>query len=210
MDERQPDAPRETDEQAEARMRHALSLMKGERRPADRRAPTPAQSHGHAGHGSAGHAGGAAARRHRFVQDGEIPVVNVARPRRDAVPLAPSGRPAFERDLRPVATDDAAAAAERTARNDVERRLADLQVTLRSTQTRLGDAEMARDAVESELRELRTAHAQLQAEHNALLATRAAGRRRRGEADPAGQEPDQAVAPDAETTAEPEPFKWWA
>ncbi len=175
-------------------------------RPAGARRPA-------AGSGSAANG---SSRRHRFVQDGEVPVVNVARPRRDAAgALSALRAPDAER---PAGDDVAAQAAqaERAARLDAERRLAELAVLLRSHQTRLGDAEMARDAAESELRELRAALQALQTE-NANLAVAAARRepapsagRRRGRAPDAATDPDADTDNDAETDgAGSKPVKWW-
>ena len=183
---RAPEQRGETDEQAEARMMRALSMMSAGTPPHARPGPQGMASRPAAAMpgGAPGQRGATAGRRtmpqataagqnrrHRFVQDGEVPVVNVARPRRDGMPGLPA--PARVGETGRPQTDELTV--ERTARIEAERRFAEIAVQLRSHQTRLGDAELARDAAETELRELRLAVQTLQAENLSLA--QSAGRR---------------------------------
>ncbi len=242
--------PTETDEQAEARMMRALSMMSAGS-PQNGRpgapggvAPRPATAVPGGAPGQRAAAGRRAmpqataagqSRRHRFVQDGEVPVVNVARPRRDGMPGLPF--PTRVGEVGRPQTDELAL--ERAARIEAERRFAEIAVQLRSHQTRLGDAELARDAAETELRELRVLVQALQAENLALAqqtARRSTGAERAASASPdhradpdlpdhrAGEPldvpaADPSVEPVRRRTKtraddidreEPEPVKWWA
>ena len=193
---------------AEARMRQALGLF-------GTRSPAHADRGHHDQHGggrsSSGGGGAAGSRRHRFVQDGEVPVSVVrgraAQPRSGGT----DGERHGEEQL----------AAERQARADAERRLADRETQLRSLQTRIGHAELERDAALADAREWRDKAEQIMAEsrHAAPaspspseaeasptaeqwgslgeggVARRGAGRRRAEEAD--------------SDRIDPEPVKWW-
>ncbi len=136
------------------------------------------------------------ARRHRFVQDGEVQV-SVVRPRRDTPPAGPA-RAQEGREQR--ATDDHAA--ERTLREQAERKLADAMLTIKTLQTRIGHAELERDEAIEEARVLRE---QLLTERSLLdeaRAQRAAARRPRPDAGPG------AISA-ASDDVEQEPVKWW-
>lgn len=78
--------------------------------------------------------GSGPARRHRFVQEGEIPVEVATL--RDHAPRGPTPR---------HRVDDAALAAEKLAREQAERAFSELSERLREVQTKLGHAELARD-----------------------------------------------------------------
>ena len=197
MDEGQTDPSRsgpepritETDEQAEARMMRALSMMSGGSQPNSRpvrtggmpggAAPRPTQGGSVAAAGQRGPAGrrtmpqasAGQTRRHRFVQDGEVPVVSVARQRRDGLPTSPVPAARSAEIGRPQ-TDELGV--ERAARLEAERRLAETAVQLRSHQTRLGDAELARNAAEAELRDVRLT---IQTLHAELALAQSSGRR---------------------------------
>lgn len=137
-----------TEADEEARMRQALGLF-GQRgasaQPVADHHSGERRSHGGGGGGSHMQIG---ARRHRFVQDGEVPV-SVVRGRRDQ--QASDLAPAFARGER--REDDGAA--DRQRAESAERRLADSQATIRSLQTRLGHAELERDEAVAAARSLR-------------------------------------------------------
>lgn len=125
-------------QQDEANMRRALGMLGGATRtqpsgPAERRAPS---------FNNGGHSGGPATRRHRFVQDGDVPVT-VVRARGDhaADPLRPP-------TTSPVNRLDAlqeSLAAETSARAGAERALEEAQSSIRTLQTKLSHLELARD-----------------------------------------------------------------
>ena len=113
--------------------------------------------------------------RHRFVQDGEVPVAVISRQRpqdADTSAAAPTSRGAME----------AALQQERAARDRAERSLQEALATVRDLQTKLGHAELAqrqasesaqaaRDAADA----LRAAHQEREARwHEDLAAERAA------------------------------------
>ena len=126
---------------AEERMRHALGLRGGApsapvRLPPDRasqlprhRVPEPGSPH----------------RRHRFVQDGEVPVVHVSR-RAEA-----TGDPLSQGSNRLQAAE-AAGQAERAGRERAERALHAAQATMHELQTKLGHAELALAEAQAEAR----------------------------------------------------------
>ncbi len=133
---------READEtsDAEARMRQALGLF-GTR---------PGGGGEHVRHHEQ-HSGGErrpvtsgpGARRHRFVQDGEVPV-SVVRGRTGQRPQAAEG----DRHADEIAH-------ERQLRAEAERKLGEREIQLRSLQTRIGHAELERDNALAEAREWR-------------------------------------------------------
>ena len=83
--------------------------------------------------------GGGNPRRHRFVQEGEVPVeVMSLRDHNGRTSSSPSAMPRHR-------VDEAAVAAERLAREQAERAYAEISERLRETQTKLGHAELARN-----------------------------------------------------------------
>ncbi len=116
--------------QPEARMREALGLRSDGTRIPPSQTNRPERTPDH---------GPGAPRRHRFVQEGEVPV--------EVMSLREhSGRgytPAF--GFRQRGEDPAALAAERTAREQAERALAEANDRMRELQTKFGHAELARD-----------------------------------------------------------------
>lgn len=210
-------------QQDEANMRRALGMLGNAARTqqtsgaTDRRPP----SFNNGSHGGS-HSGGPATRRHRFVQDGDVPVT-VVRPRGDLAsdPLRPSA-------ASPVNRLDAlqeSLAVETAARGSAERALEEAQSTIRTLQTKLSHLELARDEA--------VAMAQSRADEIAALsAEKAATAVLPDEVSPT-PEPDAArpklvAAPvealDApkeprpargrrpkpvEVEPEPEPVKWW-
>jgi outer membrane biosynthesis protein TonB len=116
--------------QGEARMREALGLRSdGTRIPS---------SHGHRPERQLDHGTGNP-RRHRFVQEGEVPVEVMTL--RDHSTRSPGGLGSAPRHR----VDETALAAERMAREQAERAFADMTERLREVQTKLGHAELARD-----------------------------------------------------------------
>ena len=143
------DAPQGDDtSDAEARMRAALGLFGSKPGQAAERAshhePHGGDRRPSGGGGGGGSTGGPGARRHRFVQDGEVPV-SVVRGRLGQ--QRPTG-PETDRQAEELAH-------ERQLRAEVERKLADKEIQLRSLQTRIGHAELERDNAVAELREER-------------------------------------------------------
>lgn len=131
---------------AEARMRAALGLFGSKPGQAAERASHHEQHSGgdRRPTGGGGTSGGPGARRHRFVQDGEVPV-SVVRGRLGQ--QRPSGSET-DRQAEELAH-------ERQLRAETERKLADKEIQLRSLQTRIGHAELERDNAVAELREWR-------------------------------------------------------
>lgn len=119
-----------TEPQGEARMREALGLR------TDGTRVTP--SGGHRPERQADHGPGNA-RRHRFVQEGEVPVeVMTLRDHSSRAVGGPIGMPRHR-------VDESAILAEKSARENAERTCAELTERLREVQTKLGHAELARD-----------------------------------------------------------------
>ena len=152
-----------------------------------------------------------ARQRHRFVREGEVPVV-VLNSRKEVE----AGSPAASR----LAAAEAALKAEQQARASAERSLHDARATLQALQTRLAHAELAhsqalaaerarreqaeaavqpaitaREAAERQVRELmfRLSGAAWKSERRAEIAS----------ARPAGKQPS------ARKAREPQPVKWW-
>lgn len=154
-------------EQSEARMRQSLAMLSSS-------SPQPrGPQHGGPQHGSSQQSrasNGAAPRRHRFVQDGEVPVVHVSNTRlRDAVqPATPPESP----------PDDAHRQAAEHRLRQAERALEAAQSNIRSLQTRLSHAELAQSEAQSRTQAaIATAAAlrvQLRDEQAALAAERQA------------------------------------
>jgi hypothetical protein len=115
--------------QGEARMREALGLRTdGSRAPTSNHRPDRILDHGSNN-----------PRRHRFVQEGEVPV-EIMTLREHAV-RAPAGPGTIARHR----VDDNAVAAEKIAREQAERAFHEISERYRELQTKLGHAELARD-----------------------------------------------------------------
>jgi hypothetical protein len=139
--------------------------------------------------------------RHRFVQDGEVPVVIANSPR--AANAAANG-----------AAMQAALDHERAARTSAERLLAEAQATIQSLRTKLAHAEMAqadalaaerhaRERAEAALREAVAAREQTEQKPSKTTArTRTAPEPHTSSAKPASKTP-------AAKKGEPQPVKWW-
>jgi len=97
----------------------------------------------------------AARPRHRFVQDGAVPVTVINRHRSDNADGPPAGHGAIE----------AALENERAARERAERSLQEALVTIRDLQTNLGHAELARREASGTAEAARAAADALRAEH---------------------------------------------
>ena len=93
--------------------------------------------------------------RHRFVQDGTVPVTILNRHRSDEADGPPTSRAAVE----------AALQAERAARERAERSLQEALATVRDLQTKLGHAELARREASGAAEAARAAADSLRAEH---------------------------------------------
>jgi hypothetical protein len=179
----------EAPDDAEAKMRQALGLF-GTRPGGGGERTHHEGGHG-GGHGSGsdrrgGGPTGAAARRHRFVQDGEVPV-SVVRARPGARPGADNERAAEE------------LAHERQLRAETERRLADKEVQLRTLQTRIGHAELERDNALAEAREWRE---KAEAAGEEIRHLSAGG-------DPAARRAPRRRVEGQLELVDPEPVKWW-
>ncbi len=157
-------------------MRRALGL---ERRPA------PAQSidsHSHPRH------------RHRFVKDGEVPVVMV---QSHADPsAAPRPDPATQ-----------LLAEERAARERSERALAAAQATIRDLQTKLAHVTLARDEAAAALQTM--TEERLAAERAAAAAAPPAPAPRRRGRPPKHQAVEGTAAPPRRSTSLDKPVQWW-
>ena len=163
-------------------MRAALGLRSdGSRMPA----PSPARSDRMPDHGSP--------RRHRFVQEGEVPV--------EVLPAREHGRGPFTPGNGRARVDDSALMAERSAREQAERAVADAAERVRELQTKLGHTELARD-------EALAVAAARSAQVEALEA-----QLREAAAPP--PKPRKATAPKSATPRPrgrqpaPKPVKWW-
>ncbi len=187
-------------QKTESRMRRALGLQGRTRAaPAPQQRPEDARQ------------------RHRFVQDGEVPVVVLHRNRDDA-PGSPVNR---------VAAVEATLEAERAAHAATARALDEAQAAVQSLRTKLAHAEMGfREALGAEQQARERAEAAL---HDALTPPPPPEPDTTAEADPwTAVEPvrrrpgrPKSTAPtavgtgtpaptgDAEPEPEPEPVKWW-
>ena len=124
------------DAQDEARMRRALESLGGAARHAPSQPPQPSMPESR----NAGFAPGQV-RRHRFVQDGEVPVT-VVRGRLEHA--ADTAGPAAAQPVNRLASMQAALTAEQGARERAERALADAVHQIRDLQTKIAHLEMAR------------------------------------------------------------------
>ena len=184
-DEKFPLSPNDS-QSTEIRMRRALGLQGPSRAAPQQRADQ-------------------ARPRHRFVQDGGVPVV-VLNSRSDTDPVA-----AFKSR---VAEIEAALDVERNAHGATKRTLQEAQASVQALQTRLAHAEFAHgEALAAERRARKEAEDSLQA-RIALEAEQAAS--------PAGEAPVAAAVtapkkavrkmprvPRTPKVAEPQPVKWW-
>jgi hypothetical protein len=150
-------------EPSESRMREALNRLSGDRSPAERGGDRGADRAGERSgdrldrmggdrFGGGGRSqpqpsasfGSAAPRRHRYVQDGEVPVVQISsmRDRRPAPPGQPAPEPPSEQMRVQLAQ-------ERAARQSADHLLERAQAMVHGLETRLGHAEIIqREAVE--------------------------------------------------------------
>lgn len=168
MSESDKPVPTSDNAQAEAQMRRALGLG-GPARPVQQQRPDQARA------------------RHRFVQDGGVPVVVLNRSDID-----PTG-PLKAR----IAELEAALEAERTAHGALKRLLGDAQTAQQALQTRLTHTELAhREAMEAEVGARQAAETQ-------VLSARAAVPVK------ASQPRKPAVRTQAPQGQEPQPIKWW-
>ena len=200
------------------------------------------QGNGGPGNGSSGNGGrpGRAARstpqahapagRHRFAQDGDVPVVRLSLARTETTREPKWPAPAPE----PVATDPAER--DRAARHAAERALQEMTTTLHGVQTRLGHAELDLEQASSQVRardqELQVLRAELRLRSEELAAARhaldAASRRRAAQtvrpsfdamsygggfqgngAEHAAEPPRGLSAGAGQDDDAPEPVKWW-
>ena len=165
-----PPRPAGADPKAdEQRMRRALGLTGdrvGQGGPSQPEQPRPTPEGRPAGRTSAGKP------RHRFVQDGAVPVTLVNRRRPDEADGSAAGRTAIEAALQD----------ERAVRTKAERMLQEALATVRDLQTKLGHAELARQeeadaalAARAAVEALRVAHQERERRwQHALAAERAA------------------------------------
>ncbi len=165
QDSEQDDAT--SSEQSEARMRQSLAMLSSSS-PQPRNPQPRGPQHGSPQQSRTSN--GAAPRRHRFVQDGEVPVVHVSNTRpRDAAQQPPPPEPA---------SDDAHRQAAEQRLRQAERALEAAQSNIRSLQTRLSHAELAQSEANSRTQAaIATAAAlrvQLREEQAALAAERQA------------------------------------
>ncbi len=206
---------------AEARMRAALGLFGSKPGQAAERA-THHEAHGGTDRRPTGGGSGPGARRHRFVQDGEVPV-SVVRGR-----LSQAARPSVSESDRQAEE----LAHERQLRAEAERKLTERETQLRSLQTRIGHAELERDNAVAEAREWRD-KAQAALTEHAAVAERS---RNAAPAETESNEPGDETAPADDADPEiqggpaaqrgrrgprrrleepqldfvdPEPVKWW-
>lgn len=203
----------------EANMRRALGMLGGPTRAAQPSGNSERRSSGH--NTPNGHAGAQLPpRRHRFVQDGEVPVT-VVRARAEHVADLSRVMPAS-----PVNRIDAlqeSLAAEQSARAAAERALEEAQATIRTLQTRLSHLELAREEALAQAQQAQAQQAQAQAQAEAAVVA-PADSAADAETVPVPDEPvakPVAKAPKisrskprkqskpAVEEAEPEPVKWW-
>jgi hypothetical protein len=146
----------------EAQMRRALGLYGASRRQEAERAAAPKPPRQAERFGAGGP-------RRRFAQDGEVPVT-VLHGRRDHPVDAPVNR---------LEAAETAAAAERAAREQADRALAEAQATIHDLQTKLGHASLAQTELQATARRDQDAIAAVQVELDTTregLATMAAAR----------------------------------
>jgi hypothetical protein len=135
----------------------------------------------------------ASRQRHRFVTDGEVPVVMLNR--QSAQAESPRSR---------IAAIEAALAAERRARSEAERALEEAHTLIQSLRTTLAHAELAHgEALAAE----RVAREQAQVALQVAIADRETAEQKVAAAvPPAGSD---RKAPTAPKPRKPQPVKWW-
>ncbi len=141
---------------AEERMRRALGLASDGNGRAGQ--PRPEQSRSKPSAHSPARSSSAARPRHRFVQDGDVPVALVSRQRPQEADIpdgAPTSRVAIEAVLHQ----------ERAARERAERSLQEALATVRDLQTKLGHAELAQREASETAQAARDAADAFQAAH---------------------------------------------
>jgi hypothetical protein len=196
--------------QPEARMREALGLRSNGTRipPSQNNRPERAMDHGVG-----------TPRRHRFVQEGEVPVEVMSL--REHAGRGATPAPGFRQR---GGEDSAALATERSAREQAERALAEATDRVRELQTKLGHAELARDEAlalamqrqtqietfQTELRDAAAREAALEAAREAARAQPAPPVVRKAAAPkpPVAAKPAAAPRPRGRKPA-PKPVKWW-
>lgn len=157
-------------EQSETRMRQALERLSGDKFPQGSRPQAGVQQ-------SFSPAG---PRRHRYVQDGEVPVVQISSLRdRRRDPAAPAGVAAEQ----PSDNGRAALAQERTARQRAEQALERAMASLHALETRLGHAEITQHEAAEQARAHQVESARLQSELAAQAALLEAAQARAGAAE---------------------------
>ena len=174
----------------EAQLRRALEHMGGSRISL-RSSPS----------GGTGHAGGSSTgQRHRYVRDGEVPVVH-----------ANLGRPAIGRpdasapqDAMLIETLRQNLEQERARREAAERSLHEARATLTALQTRLGHVELDLQAAQEQVSIQQAAAEQALAEQAA--SRQATDRAEAATTPPASSRPRPRAA---RQTAAPKPVKWW-
>lgn len=157
-------------EQSETRMRQALERLSGDRLGGERGAsaprpqPNPQSGFSPASNFSSSSSSSfssAGPRRHRYVQDGEVPVVQISPSRdrrRDATGPAPMAQePPFDHGR-------AALEQERSARLRAEQGLERAQATIHALETRLGHAEITQNEALEQARSHAALNTQLRSE----------------------------------------------
>ena len=146
-------------------------------------------------------------RRHRFVQEGEVPVEIMTLRDHGS---RPGGAPPRYR------VDETALAAEKLAREQAERAYADVSERLREVQTKLGHAELARDEAlaqsaerQSQIETLRQQIEAVQAELQAQRREAVAPTPRKAAAKPAKPATPKPAAKPRGRQKAPKPVKWW-
>ena len=164
---------------AEVKMREALGLGSRREPPPTRQQADPQRQNGHR---PTGDRSSSTSHRHRFVQDGEVPVVMVSHATGTGSLAAP-GRGGESRSPANRATVNAAdLGAERAGRERAERGLQQAQATIRDLETKLAHAEMARTEAMAAVQAARAAAAatrdecanEIERAHAALAVERAA------------------------------------
>ena len=140
-----------------------------------------------------------ARQRHRFVQDGEVPVVMLGRAR-EAEPPRPARPPEGEAGL----------AAERQARLLAERSATEAQAASRAWQTKFEHAELThREAMAAKDAALAAARAQAEEALAALHAAEESNARSARPSEPTRRARLQPGERPARSGREPQPVKWW-
>lgn len=152
-----------------------------------------------------------ARQRHRFVRDGEVPVVVVnGRKEQDN---NPSGDPR-------IAAMQAVVASEKAARALADRALQEAQATIQTLQTRLAHVELAhsealaaerarREQAERALQDSRAPRERAQPEQRNIAAPAASEPRKRGRPKKIAPTAPSTKATRVKKAREPQPVKWW-